>query len=36
MTVAAKDSDEKVNFRYFPEEGQWYQMNGEVKGLAVK
>lgn len=36
MTVVAKDSDEKVNFRYFPEEGQWYQMNGEVKGLAVK
>ena len=36
MTVAAKDSDEKVNFRYVPEEGQWYQMNGEVKGLAVK
>ena len=36
MTVAAKDSDEKVNFRYFPEEGQWYQMNGEVKCLSVK
>lgn len=36
MTVAAKDSDEKVDFRYFPEEGKWYQMNGEVKGLAVK
>ncbi len=36
MTVAAKDSDEKVDFRYFPEEEKWYQMNGEVKGLAVE
>lgn len=36
MTVALKDSDEKVDFKYFPEEGQWYQMNGEEKGLAVR
>ncbi|MDE5613011.1 MAG: DUF3332 domain-containing protein [Odoribacter sp.] len=36
MTVALKDSDEKVDFRYFPEENQWYQMEGEVKMVAVK
>lgn len=36
MTVAMKDADEKVDFQYFPEENQWYQMNGEEKGLAVK
>lgn len=36
MTVAMKDSDEKVDFEYFPEENQWYQMNGEMKGMAVK
>ena len=36
MTVALKDSDEKVDFRYFPEENQWYQMDGEAKVVAVK
>ena len=36
MTVALKDSDEKVNFKYFPEENRWYQMDGEVKVMAVQ
>lgn len=36
MTIAAKDTEEQVNFRYFPEENQWYQMNGETKMMAVK
>lgn len=36
MTVALKDSDEKVDFKYFPEENRWYQMNGEEKIMAVK
>ncbi len=36
MTVALKDSDEKVDFKYFPEENQWYQVEGDVKVMAVK
>lgn len=36
MTVALKGSDEKVDFEYFPEEEQWYQMEGGVKVMAVK
>lgn len=36
MTIASKDTQEKADFQYFPEENQWYQMNGEEKGLAVK
>lgn len=36
MTVALKDSDEKADFQYFPEENRWYQMAGEVKMMAVK
>jgi len=31
MTVALKDTDVKVDFRYFPEESTWYQMNGNEK-----
>ena len=36
MTVALKDSDEKVNFKYFPEENRSYQMDGEVKVMALQ
>lgn len=36
MTVASEETGEKAAFRYFPEEGKWYQMNGDEKGLAVK
>lgn len=36
MTVAAKESDDKAEFAYFPEEGKWYQMNGSEKGLQVR
>lgn len=36
MTVALKDTDEKVDFKYFPEEETWYQMNGDTKVMAVK
>jgi hypothetical protein len=35
MTVALKATNEKVDFQYFPEEDQWYQMDGETKVLAV-
>ncbi len=31
MTIALVNSDQKVDFRYFPEEKSWYQMNGENK-----
>ena len=34
--VALKESDEKVDFKYFPEENQWYQVEGDVKVMAVK
>ena len=36
MTVALKDTDVKVDFRYFPEESTWYQMNGNEKVQVVK
>ena len=36
MTVSLKDSGEKVDFKYFPEENRWYQMDGEVKVMAIK
>lgn len=36
MTVASTESDEKVDFKYFPEENQWYQMSGETKVVAIK
>lgn len=36
MTVASKETGESMDFQYFPEEGQWYQMLGNEKGLAVK
>ena len=36
MTVATKDLAERADFQYFPEEGTWYQMNGNEKVLAVK
>lgn len=36
MSIALKATDEKVDFQYFPEENQWYQMEGNEKVLAVK
>lgn len=36
MTVALKETGEKVDFKYFPEENRWYQMIGDVKAMAVK
>ena len=36
MTVASQATGESMDFRYFPEEGQWYQMIGDEKGLAVR
>lgn len=36
MTVASQTTGESMDFRYFPEEGQWYQMVGDEKGLAVR
>ena len=31
MTVASQATGESMDFRYFPEEGQWYQMIGDEK-----
>lgn len=36
MTIALVNSDQKVDFRYFPEEKSWYQMNGENKVKVVE
>lgn len=35
MTIALDNSDLKVNFRYFPEEKAWYQMDGDTKIKVV-
>lgn len=35
MTVALENSDLKVDFRYFPEEKAWYQMEGDAKVKVV-
>ena len=35
LTIAAHDSDMKVDFKYFPKEKAWYQMNGESKVKVV-
>lgn len=35
MTVALEDGSQKVDFRYFPEETAWYQMNGDTKVKVV-
>ena len=36
MTVVAEATKEKADFQYFPEENQWYYMDGNTKVLAVK
>lgn len=36
MTIALANSDQKVDFRYFPEEKSWYQMDGENKVKVVE
>lgn len=36
MTVALENSDLQVDFRYFPEEKAWYQMNGESRVKVVE
>lgn len=35
MSIAAYDSDMRVDFRYFPEEKAWYLMDGESKVKVV-
>lgn len=36
MTVALENGEQKVDFRYFPEEQAWYQMDGEQKVKVVE
>ena len=36
MTVAMDNSDLQVDFRYFPEEKAWYQMDGDTKVKVVE
>ena len=36
MSIAMAGSEESVDFRYFPEDKCWFQMDGERKGMAIK
>lgn len=36
MTIALEDNSVKADFRYFPDEKAWYQMNGPEKVQVVK
>lgn len=35
LTIAQKDGDSRVDFKYFPKENAWYQMNADSKVKVV-